>query len=246
MSAFMLMLHARTMAAMEETAVVELPVVSDISQLPSESMIGRLWRYIRRVVLPEPLALMYELRGFITDLPRPDVRTREHDLQRLDAMYEEAIRLSEGDIMSALLMLTWATLPYHTFPAVLPILNLKITVPVSTESRASFDRRLANLPGVLLKDTPSYLDRDKLPHFFGSAWLQCVLKSPELADACGEMIERLEEVFKLEGSRDPRDIMVNRLGISFAMQLQRQRAVRPSEMFLLDTQHHDIEHHPHR
>jgi hypothetical protein len=47
----------------------------------------------------------------------------------------------------------------------------------------------------------------------------------------GEMLELGEEVFKLEGSRDERDILVNRLGIDFAIALQQHQQVLPSEFF---------------
>lgn len=190
-----------------------------------------IWALLRRALLPDPLGIMYELREFIRDLEPTRPRSRDHDLRELDALFDRAVYLAEGDIHAALLALTWATLPYHRFPAVVPLVGWTITVPVSTESRSDFQRRLANLPGLLLPDTPPSLDRDKLPHFFGSAYLQCVAQDPELADALGVAVEWFEQVFKLEGFHDERDITVNRLGIVFAMQLQRQRAVRPSDIF---------------
>jgi len=189
------------------------------------------WRILRRVLFPFELAVMYELREYISDLPLPESRTRETDLQRLDEIYDHAVYLAEGDAKTALLASAWATLPYHRFPAVVPLLGWTVTVPVSTESVASYRRRLANLPGKLFLDSPPSLDRDKLPHFFGSAWMQCVFNAPELVDTAGEMIELFEAVFKLEGSRDPRDIIANRLGICFAMYLQSRLAVRPSDIF---------------
>jgi hypothetical protein len=212
---------------------------SNDSEISGPDFMSSVWSWLRRAVLPEPLGIMLELRDYITELEAPETRTRESDLKRLDAIFDRAVYLAEGDAMHALLILTWATLPYHRFPAVLPLLDWTITVPVSTESREAFRRRLANLPGMLLEDTPPSLDRDKPPHFFGSAWLQCVLNSPELADAAGNMLEWMEEVFKLEGFRDERDILVNRLGIIFAMQLQRQQAVRPSDIFMLDLNNHE-------
>ncbi len=217
----------------------ELPSDSLRAAEEGESAWETVWTRLRRMLLPEPVGIMLELREHITKLEPQLHRSRESDLKRLDEIFERAVYLAEGDAMQALLILTWATLPYHRFPAVLPLLNWTITVPVSTETRAAFDRRLANLPGVLLKDSPPSLDRDKLPHFFGSAWLQCAVNSPEIADAGGSLLEWMEEIFKLEGFRDERDIVVNRLGIIFGMQLQRQRAVRPSDIFMLDLDYHE-------
>ncbi len=90
---------------------------------------------------------------------------------------------------------------------------------------------MENLPGLLLPDSPASLDRDKLPHFFGSAWLQCVIRNPDLVSMAGELLELSEAIFKLEGSRDERDILVNKRGIAFAIALQQHEHVLPSDFF---------------
>ncbi len=150
----------------------------------------------------------------------------------MDYIYLRSVYLSEGDIELALFICAAATLPYHRFPAVIPVLDLEIVIPVSTESRSSYKKRLANLPGILFAETPSYLDRDKLPHFFAAAYLQILFKDPVFIEELGRGIESAEEIFKLEGFRDPRDLRANRLGILFAVQLQKRRQVLPSQMFL--------------
>jgi hypothetical protein len=192
------------------------------------------WQLIRRVVLPREVSLFYDLRELIAAQVPLRPRTRIGDLARLDAMYRRAVYFAEGDIRLALLALSYATLPYHTFPARIPLIDVAITVPVSTESREMFARRMANLPGLLLADSPPQLDRDKLPHFFGSAWLQCLLRDEELTTLAGEMIEYGEQVFKLEGFLDERDLMVNRLGARFAQALMQKRRVLPSDLFKTD------------
>ncbi len=241
LTVIVLILSALTLSAQDEEQSNLTELSSDSIRMAEDGAAAweAIWTQLRRMLLPEPTGIMLELRDHITKLEPQLKRTRESDLARLDEIFERAVYLAEGDAMQALLILTWATLPYHRFPAVLPLLNWTITVPVSTETRAAFDRRLANLPGVLLKDSPASLDRDKLPHFFGSAWLQCALNSSEIADTGGSMLEWMEEMFKLEGFRDERDIVVNRLGIIFGMQLQRQRAVRPSDIFMLDLDYHE-------
>jgi hypothetical protein len=190
-----------------------------------------LWPIIRRLLFPRELSLAYDLRALIAAQQPLKPRSREGDLRRLDAIFIRAVYLAEGDPFLALFALSIATLPYHTFPARVPLLDLGIIVPVSTESYDAYSRRMENLPGLLFTDSPSSLDRDKLPHFFGSAWLQCVSRNPDLVTLVGEMLELGEEVFKLEGSRDERDILVNRLGIDFAIALQQHQQVLPSEFF---------------
>ncbi|MBE0645224.1 MAG: hypothetical protein IH600_14165 [Bacteroidetes bacterium] len=190
-----------------------------------------IWPTVRRLILPREISLVYDLRTFISVQKPLAQRSLEGDLRRLDAIYIHAVYLAEGDPYLALLALSFATLPYHTFPARIPLLDIGIIVPVSTESHVSFERRMANLPGLLLPDSPRALDRDKLPHFFGSAWLQCVTRNPALVEMAGEMLELGEEVFKLEGSRDERDIKVNALGAAFGIALQRHEDVLPSDIF---------------
>ncbi|MBR9979106.1 MAG: hypothetical protein KFH87_13560 [Bacteroidetes bacterium] len=198
-----------------------------VFEIPPEG----LWQKIRRVFLPPEISLVYDLRRTIAAQEPLKPRSREADLRRLDAMYLHAVYLAEGDPYLALFALSFATLPYHTFPARIPLLGINITVPVSTERREAFERRLRNLPGLLLSDTPAYLDRDKIPHFFGSAWLQCVTKNRHITEAAGELLELAEELFKLEGARDERDVFVNQLGAAFGIALQKQRAVLPSDFF---------------
>ncbi len=190
------------------------------------------WTVLRRWLLPVELNLIYDLRAHISSLPLQE-RSREADLRRVDEIYARAVYLAEGDAVRAMLACAWATLPYHTFPARIPLLGIGLRVPVSTESKAAYNRRMARLPGKLFADSPRGLDRDKLPHFFGSAWLQLVTRTPDLVVAAGELLELSEAVFKLEGARDPRDIAINRLGVCFARQLQQQRDVRPSEILKL-------------
>ncbi len=203
-------------------------------------------RAVRSLVYPAELALMLDLREVIRALPEREAATREEDLRRLDVLYATAVRAAEGDARMALLALTWATLPYRRFPATVPVLGWTIIVPVSTESEEYFADRLRRLPARLFLSTPASGDRDKLPHFFGSALLQLVLNNPDVADALGETVEWLESVFKLEGSRDERDIVANRLGIAFALQLQQQHDVRPSDLFHLYDRHHGQAQHSHR
>ncbi|MFZ1731927.1 MAG: hypothetical protein WBQ23_11270 [Bacteroidota bacterium] len=189
------------------------------------------WPFLRRLIFPRELSLMYDLRSLIRAQQPLAPRSRERDLRRLDAIYIRAVYLAEGDPFLALLALSIATLPYHTFPARVPLLNIGVIVPVSTESHEDYELRMENLPGLLLPDSPPSLDRDKLPHFFGSAWLQCVSRNPDLVVMAGEMLELGEELFKLEGSRDERDILVNLRGIDFAIALQQHRNVLPSVFF---------------
>lgn len=226
------------------TAPVPTSAASTIPEDPpeQENILTKLWLFFRGYVLPDELSLIYELRSWLRRQEPLKPRTRKGDLRRTDEIYRRAVYLAEGDAAKAMLACAWATLPYHTFPARVPLIDIGITVPVSTERRDAFEQRMANIPGMLFSDTPRSLDRDKLPHFFGTAWLQLITGSPGLAIFAGEALEWMEEVFKLEGSRDPRDIAVNRLGVSFARELQAHRDVLPSDILKLELDSHERKH----
>lgn len=196
----------------------------------SQTALGDIWRTVRKVLLPEYVSGTYELRTFIATQP-PMQYSREAHLARLNRIWNYAVYLSEGDIQTALFISTIATIPYHTFPAYVPLLGFGVTVPVSTESRAAFEKRYENLPALLYENSPGGGDRDKLPHFFGAAFIQYRGRSPLLSAFAGESIEIAEKFFKLEGAYDARDIDVNYRGIAFAQTLRNGKDALPSEYF---------------
>ncbi len=194
---------------------------------------------LRNAVVPSTISLTYQLRQHLaaqTHAAGPQGpaalrrERRRRDLRRLDSLYVEALGRSDGNVHEALFALSVATLPYHRFPAVLPLLGIGVSVPVSLESEESFALRMRALPSMLFDDTPLSGDRDKLPHFFGSAWLSLMIGVPDLAAACGDAIEVLETIFKLEGASDARDRTMNRLGVRFAERLRRSPATLPSSI----------------
>lgn len=191
---------------------------------------GRVPGLAERLFLPHVFTDVYALRAAIVDLGDSLPDTRAAHLERIDRIYLEAVRIAEGDPMHALLLCSIATLPYWKFPAYVPLAGWVITVPVSTESHADFTARLSALPSMLLADSRPGQDRDKLPHFFGSAWLHCVLRSRPLVDLIGRLIEAAESVFKLEGARDPRDLDAGWLGAAFGDALGDDEDALPSRV----------------
>ena len=219
------------------TSLALLFLFSCISRVDAQPANKSLWQEIRRYLLPDELAHVYELRAIIGSFTEfshdPDPRVRQaQDLSRLDSMYLRAIALCEGDIQEALVVIAAATLPYHTFPAVVPLTGIVFWVPVSTESAGDFNFRLHALPSQLFLDTPIGGDRDKLPHFFGSAWLYSVTKSNAIVTLIGRSVEIFESLFKLEGAFDERDMQSDSLGIEFAKQIMENNDALPSHVFL--------------
>jgi hypothetical protein len=166
-------------------------------------------------------------------LPPPREATVSAHRLQLDRIYLEAVRVAEGDVREALLISSIATLPYRRFPAVLPLLGCSVNIPVSTETESDFIRRFERLPSLLFADTPPEGDRDKLPHIFGSAWLQCLLKHKPYIELIGRVVEAVESVFALAGFHDERDLRANRLGSLFGEALMKDPDALPSTIMQL-------------
>jgi hypothetical protein len=201
----------------------------------AQSLLDGVWPYFRGAMLPRAWEKVYELRaairGFTHDTSNIDPAAhRLHDLVLVDSIYFAAVDLCDGNIREAVFVCSVATLPYHSFPAVIPLTGIVIRVPVSTESRAAFERRMTALPGQLFADTPSGGDRDKLPHFFGSTWLYLMTRNDDLVHFLGHCVEFFESVFKLEGSEDERDIHADDLGAAFGRLLLEHADAKPSEV----------------
>ncbi|NOY07076.1 MAG: hypothetical protein GXO82_10700 [Chlorobi bacterium] len=181
-----------------------------------------------RFIIPREIEQIHRLRSYIaSDSFSPDsLRTSQR--ARIDSIFFTALRISEGSTLAALRIAAFATIPYYTFPAIIPLVRWVIWIPVTTESREEFEKRFRNLPTDFLSDSSPGNDRDKLPHFFGSAFITCSTRDPVYAEMAGRIIEWLELAFKLEGSMDPRDIEVNAMGAEFGMALMQGRKMSPS------------------
>lgn len=146
------------------------------------------------------------------------------DLTRMDLIYLRALCEAEGDIEAALLASLIACFEHRTIP-----LSFGINLPLTFEPQDDFDRRVERLPRKLFADGAD--DRDKLQHFFASAWLAWTLDNAEAADLIGLAVEAGEDAFVRGGADDPRDVRTNRLGHLFVELLRRYPRALPSAMF---------------
>jgi hypothetical protein len=87
----------------------------------------------------------------------------------------------------------------------------------------------------LFFDTPqnNYGDKDKLAHFFGSAFLSYESNIFDLGKLIGYFVEAFEESFKVQSSVDLRDLDVNDYGRLFGTWLKESNKLLPSQIFLL-------------
>ncbi|MFZ1517858.1 MAG: hypothetical protein WAU11_03740 [Ignavibacteriaceae bacterium] len=157
------------------------------------------------------------------------------DLSASDSIFVEATKFSDGNIGDALLGLMLATVPYREVPIQLPILNTIVYYPLVSADGQIFLAKNDNLPRYLFFDSPQnkYGDKDKLAHFFGSAFLSYESNIFDLGKLIGYFVEAFEESFKVQSSVDVRDLDVNQYGRMFGEILKEDKTVLPSQIILL-------------
>lgn len=190
-------------------------------------------RFFAPLVLPKVLQDGFLLREYVCSPEFARVRATGGDHAAVDALWFSALDLTLGNRAEALLISLVVTMDHRRVTFDLPLLGPLLVVPLTSESEEEFRFRLRALPGRLYADTPSGVagDRDKLQHFFGSAFLAYVFESAEQADAVGRFVE-LGESRYVPGERlDVRDLRANRQGQRFAAALRAGREAPPSAFF---------------
>ena len=164
-----------------------------------------------------------------------NLRNSIGDLSSTDSIYVVAVRFNDGNIGDALLGLMLATVPYREVPIQLPIVNSIVNFPLTSADEETFLMKNENLPRYLFFDTPqnNYGDKDKLAHFFGSAFLSYESNIFDLGKLIGYFVEAFEESFKVQSSVDIRDLDVNDYGRLFGNLLQENNDLLPSQIFLI-------------
>lgn len=160
-----------------------------------------------------------------------------NDLSLVDTLYDRAVKYRNDDYSEALLSLTFATVPYKKVPIKLPLIGIIIKYPLISAEDSIFLVKNKNLPKNLFFDTPAdkFGDKDKLAHFFGSAFLAYNSSLFDLGDLIGYFVEVFEEEFKVQSVIDYRDLMTNRLGYIFGTYLKKDKTIQPSNAFILRT-----------
>ena len=157
------------------------------------------------------------------------------DVVATDSIFRVAVRFTDGDIADALLGLMLATVPYREVPIQIPLINSIVSYPLTSADEETFLKKNENLPRHLFFDTPqnNYGDKDKLAHFFGSAFLSYESNIFDLGKLIGYFVEAFEESFKVQSSIDVRDLDVNEYGRLFGNLLKENNKLLPSQIFLL-------------
>ncbi|MCJ7555230.1 MAG: hypothetical protein MUO34_15265 [Ignavibacteriaceae bacterium] len=157
------------------------------------------------------------------------------DLAATDSIYIQALQYTEFNYSESLLALMLATVPYSEVPIQLPIIKSLVYYPLISADEEIFLKKNENLPRYLFLDTPQnkYGDKDKLAHFFGSAFLSYESRFFDLGKLIGYFVEAFEESFKVQSSVNLRDLDVNKYGRLFGRLLKKDKCILPSQIFLL-------------
>lgn len=178
-----------------------------------------------------PFFIQYgiELKSFIRNRTFQEIRQSYGDLKAVDAIFIKAMKLTNDNTAVALLISTIACFDHRIFGLKVPVFLLFF--PLSNESEEEFKQRVENLPKNIYIDSPlnRFGDRDKLQHFFGSAFIAYVFESGETSERFSDFIERGEKAIIIDGVLDKRDIRANRHGQEFGLNLLINKHQMPSQ-----------------
>ncbi len=174
------------------------------------------------------------ISGYIASENFIRLKNEVGDLAATDSIYFAAIKFTEYNYDDALLSLMLATVPYREVPIQIPLLKIIVGYPLVSADEQTFLEKNNNLPAQLFLDSPqdNFGDKDKLAHFFGSAFLSYESNIFDLGKLIGYFVEAFEESFKVQSSIDPRDLDVNYYGRLFGLILKEDKSVRPSQILL--------------
>ncbi|MGA2625046.1 MAG: hypothetical protein ABSF91_14400 [Bacteroidota bacterium] len=175
-----------------------------------------------------------ELKSFIRSTTFKKLRQRFGDARSVDAIYVRSMSLTNNNTALALLLASLATFDHRVIGLKVPL--LRILLPLSDESEEDFSRRVNSLPSRLYQDTPHDAsgDRDKLQHFFGSAFLAFITESRNPAERFGTFIEEGEDLFIVGGVNDERDMRANHQGQEFGLAVLNNNHHFPSEYLRIE------------
>lgn len=171
-----------------------------------------------------------EIRKYISDERFQTMRHHDGDLRAADAIYLKSLRIADYNIARALFLSFMAVLEHRNVEISLPLIG-KCTLPLTFENDTIFSTRINHLPAHMYYDSPSSLqgDRDKLQHFFGSAFLSYATEAPALTKFVGNAIEWGEALIVVGGVDDHRDKRANTQGKCFGRDLLFVETILPSD-----------------
>lgn len=185
-------------------------------------------------VTPQIVIDTKEVRSYVRDPRFRELTRRCGDLRAVDAIYQKSLRVAEFNVGRGLLIAMMAVLEHQQIHVRMPIVK-SVELPLSFEDDTLFAQRVRSLPKSLYPDSPDseYGDKDKLQHFFASAYLAYASESTDIARGAGNVVEWGEAKFIVGGADDPRDKRANKQGESFGRDLLIVKNLLPSDYLSL-------------
>lgn len=215
---------------------VHSPGQTSLPSLPPRERVPALMTFLSPLLVPKVLQDCYMLREYVRSEELVAERAAHGDLYAVDCVFDRAMRLCWNNVYEALLVSAFALMDHHRVGVRIPLIGAVLWFPLTSEFDGEFRARVDALPSRLYADTPPVKggDRDKLQHFFGSAFLTALTESAKGVDRFGLFIEWGEEQFIVGGVNDERDVRANRQGERFGLCLLSDPDTRPSGFFTTD------------
>jgi hypothetical protein len=185
-------------------------------------------------VTPQIVIDTREVRQYVRDPRFRELMLRCGDMRAIDAIYQKSLRVAEYNVGRGLLIAMMAVLEHQQIHVRMPIVK-SLQLPLTLEDDTMFVQRVRNLPKSIYQDTPSgdHGDKDKLQHFFASAYLAYASESTDIARGAGNVVEWGEAKFVVGGADDPRDKRANKQGEAFGRDLLVVKNLLPSDYLVL-------------
>jgi hypothetical protein len=190
--------------------------------------------FLSETFTPQLIIDSKRIRDYVRDARFKELTLRCGDLRAVDGIFLKSLRIADFNLSRALFLSLMAILEHQNVDFKLPIVG-GIRVPLTFEQDSLFKARKRNIPARVYPDSPlnEEGDKDKLQHFFASAYLAYVSESPELARQSGNFVEWGEARFVVGGADDPRDRRANKHGEAFGRDLLVVRTLLPSDYLRL-------------
>ncbi len=198
--------------------------------LPALDEIHPLQEAILPILIPVVCTAVQELKESLRREEFRLLRERWGDQYAVDVAFRWAEQMCWNNRAVSLLVIFLATVDHRTVGLRVPLLGPVVWFPLTGEFPGEFAERVGALPAHLFPDSPpgGNGDRDKLQHFFGSAFLAYVFGGSAPAERFGDFIEWGEDAIVVGGAYDSRDLAANDRGRRFAARLREDREVLPS------------------
>jgi hypothetical protein len=182
------------------------------------------------IFTPQIIIDTKHIRQYILDERFQVLRNRCGDMRTIDAIYLKSLKIADYNIARALFLSLMAVLEHRKIDFKIPVVS-SLKVPLTFEKDSIFSARIKHLPTHVYSDSPTTPegDRDKLQHFFGSAYLSYASEAPAFTRIAGNLIEWGEAAFIIGGTDDLRDSRANKQGESFGRDLLVVKTLLPSD-----------------